>query len=66
MIVTIESLLKMIYWEVRNILGSKKGEIMANAYFNTIGALCSSKTPKEIFIRIYNRIQEESTDRNRG
>ena len=56
-LITIESLVKMIYWELRTISGNQHASIQAASYRNVIWAVYSPKTPKEIFIHFYHKIR---------
>lgn len=55
-LITIESLVKMIYWELRTISGNQHASIQTASYRNVIWAVYSPKTPKEIFIHFYHKI----------
>ena len=53
-IVTLIFYLKAIYWIINSINKDTHAEIMKRSYLNVLKAIYSSKTPKEIFIKIYS------------
>jgi GT2 family glycosyltransferase len=55
LILTVESLLKIIYWFIQMLLGRKGSRVMLLSYVNVIRSIFSNRTPKEIFIKYYNK-----------
>jgi GT2 family glycosyltransferase len=56
-IITIISVLKLIYWKLKTFTGNTEAGIMEKSTYNSILSLYSAKSPKEIFIHFYNKIR---------
>ncbi|MBN1364466.1 MAG: glycosyltransferase [Syntrophaceae bacterium] len=56
-IITIESVLKMVYWGLKAIIGDSQAIIMFRVHRYTIWALYSTYAPKEVFLYLANKIE---------
>ena len=55
--ITVESILKYTYWKLLSLGNRDPGGLRAASYAHALYAIYSNKTPKELFIRYYQRIQ---------
>ena len=56
-IISAESILKYTYWKALALWNRDPGGLRAASYAHALYAIYSNKTPKELFIRYYRRIQ---------
>lgn len=56
-IISVNSLVKMIYWKLKSLSGNQHAKIQAESYRNVIWSVYSPDTPKEIFIHFYHKIR---------